>query len=129
MRDNLSARERRFGELVPWDHANYGLDEHWVRCHPYEQQVAPGGQAHIEIVFTNHSPETRVATCRPVAPAKWGLELCSQTLTVDPKAEGAVGFGITVPSSASPGRWILPVDVTYAGRHLGQYREAVIVVR
>jgi len=39
MRQTLDEREKRFGALVPWDHANYGLDESWVRCFPYTQQA------------------------------------------------------------------------------------------
>ena len=36
----------------PWDHANYGMDEHWVRCYPYEQEVALGEAAHLRVEIT-----------------------------------------------------------------------------
>ena len=44
MRDNLAEREQLFGQLVPWEHANFGLDPSWVRSHPYAQ-TSVGGQA------------------------------------------------------------------------------------
>ncbi len=78
MRANLAERERLYGDLIPWDHPNYGLDEHWVRCHPYEQHVAPGSTVKLDVVFTNHSSEAREARCHPVLPMdrwsgqRWG---------------------------------------------------------
>ena len=56
MRENLAQRERLFGQLVPWDHANYALDDSWVRCHPYEQTVAPGARIDLGVVVTITRP-------------------------------------------------------------------------
>ena len=36
--------------------ANYGMDEPWVRCFPYEQRAKAGNNATLEVVITNHSP-------------------------------------------------------------------------
>ena len=47
MLDTLAEREESYTALFPWDHANYGMDEHWVRCYPYEQEVAPGGNGAV----------------------------------------------------------------------------------
>jgi len=128
MRDNLAARELSFGELLPWDHPNYGLDEHWVRCYPYEQRVARGGRAALSVVCTNHSSSARRLSCRPVLPATWEGQCAECALMVTPKAEGTLDFDIGVPKDARPGRWVIPVEVTYDGRPLGQFREAVLVV-
>ena len=70
MRANLAEREKLFGELVPWDHANYGMDESWVRCFPYEQTAEPGGNVACDVVVTNHSSEPREAACRAVGPSR-----------------------------------------------------------
>ena len=71
MRANLAEREKLFGELVPWDHANYGMDEPWVRCDPYEQQGKPGGEVAVDVVVTNHSPAANTAACRAILPRRW----------------------------------------------------------
>ena len=42
MRKTLDEREKRFGALLPWEHANYGTDESWVRCFPYTQRAKAG---------------------------------------------------------------------------------------
>jgi glyoxylase-like metal-dependent hydrolase (beta-lactamase superfamily II) len=128
MRANLAERERLYGELLPWDHPNYGLDESWVRCFPYEQEVAPGERVQLEVVLTNHSGEEREAVCRPVLPESWPVDLAARGAMIPSKAERGVGFTFTVPAGASPGRWVVPVEVTYGGRPLGQFREAILVV-
>ncbi len=133
MRANLAARERIYGELFPWDHPNYGLDEHWVRCHPYEQYVAPGGTAQLDVVFTNHSDKVREAHCYPVLPRdrsngqRWG-RIPPQRVRIPPKTEGRARFVFDIPAEASPGRYVIPINMTYQQRRLGQFREAILVV-
>jgi glyoxylase-like metal-dependent hydrolase (beta-lactamase superfamily II) len=128
MRANLVERERLYGELLPWDHPNYGIDEAWVRCRPYEQRTAPGEIAQLQVAFTNHSEGGREATACPALPRAWHADLREKSTVVAPKQEGSVTFLLTVPADASPGRWVVPVDVTYDGRRLGQLCEAIIVV-
>ena len=128
MRANLAKREELYGALFPWDHPNYGMDEAWVHCFPYEQHVAPGDGVQLDVVFTNHSTETREAIACPVLPETWGVTLVPQHPIIAPKTEGRITFTFLVPRDVRPGRWVIPVDVTYHGRQLGQFREAVIVV-
>ena len=47
MLDTLAEREKCYTALFPWDHANYGMDEHWIRCYPYEQEITPGGNGAV----------------------------------------------------------------------------------
>ena len=129
MRANLAERERLYGDLLPWDHPNYGLDEHWVRCHPYEQVAVPGEQMYLNVVITNHSGQARDATCSPVLPAEWASQLEARHTAIPPKSEGSLAWHFAVPGAARPGRWIIPIDVTYHDRRLGQFREAIIVVQ
>ena len=42
MLDTLAEREKCYTDLFPWDHANYGMDDQWVRCFPYQQGVKAG---------------------------------------------------------------------------------------
>jgi len=127
MRANLAEREKRYGALFPWDHPNYGMDEAWVRCFPYEQRVALGETVHFDVVVTNHSDEIREAIVRPILP-EGGMALAPQGTAIASKAEGSIVFRFNLPADAAPGRWIIPVDVTYGGRRLGPFREAVIEV-
>jgi glyoxylase-like metal-dependent hydrolase (beta-lactamase superfamily II) len=128
MRANLAQRECLYRELFPWDDPNYGMDEHWVRCHPYEQRALPGDEVRLDVVFTNHSGAEREAVCRPVLPAQWQMQVGTKKAVVAPKAEGRIGFVFSLPGDVCPGRWIVPVDVTYGGRRLGPFREAIVVV-
>ena len=128
MRANLEERERLYGELFPWDHANYGMDEHWVRCHPYEQRVSRGDRVQLDVVLTNHSKGEREAACQPALPKEWHVQVDPQKAVLAPKSEGRMAFVFTVPRHARPGRWVVPVAVTYQGRRLGQFREAIVVV-
>ena len=64
MRKQLDQREQMFGQLVPWDHANFGLDPSWVRADPYRQSAAPGDTVQVSIVITNHSLRPATYACR-----------------------------------------------------------------
>ena len=129
MRASLAAREAIFGALFPWDHANYGMDESWVRCDPYEQHVAPCAAARLDAVITHHSAVERPAACRPALPSAWGGPAPLTEGCVPARSEGRLAITIAVPPDAAPGRYIIPVDVAYAGRVLPQFAEAIIVVQ
>jgi hypothetical protein len=143
MRANLAERKRLFAELVPWDDPNYGTDEAWVRCDPYEQQAKPGDDLSLEVVVTNHSSQPRHAACRLVVPHAWGdrgsdpmwtAEAISGTpadwpaTDILPRAEGRVRLKLRVPAGAKPGRYVVPVDVRYDHWALPQFREAIVEV-
>lgn len=129
MRANLAERERLYGELFPWDHPNYGMDESWVRCHPYEQQGSPGGQARLRVVVSNHSPQARNAACRAVFPRAWGGGATAWTRAEVPaKRDGQMQLALPIPADAKPGRWVIPVDLQYHDRLLPQLTEAIVVV-
>ena len=115
-------------ELTPWDDPNYALDEQWVRPDPYEQAVAPGEMARIEVVITNHSSEARRALCRPEPPPEWHEADGWSKAIIEPKAEGRIALRVDVPAIASPGRVVIPIDVTYDGQRLGPIREAILRV-
>lgn len=129
MRANLAEREKLFGELVPWDHANYGMDEPWCRCFPYEQQAKPGQEAAFRVIITNHSAEARQAACRAVLPTAWGGGATEWTnLTIEPKADGEARLSLPIPPDARPGRYVIPVDLRYAAWNLPQFTEAILAV-
>jgi hypothetical protein len=128
MRENLVRRKELYRQLLPWDDPNYGLDEQWIRCHPYEQSVVPGGTARLEVVITNHSAVAHTATCSPSLPTGWGGDPRQSTALVAPGAVGRLGFRVDVPARASPGLYVVPVQVAYGSRELGHLREALLRV-
>lgn len=146
MRANLAARVHSYGQLFPWDHPNYGLDEQWVRCEPYEQQVALGATTALTVVVTNHSAATKTVRCQPLLPAAWRESSPEQQLLIPAHSEGRLEFTIAIPrplpanennrsavtpmaqaSAAQPQRIVIPIAVTYDGRAMGQFREAILI--
>ena len=135
MLDTLAEREKCYTDLFPWDHANYGMDDQWVRCLPYEQEVASGGTAHLRVEVTNHSDEPCTATAQPILPASWGMEITPAETTIPPKTDGHIKFSIPIPQRsqlegfAPPiGQIVIPVEMTYNNMPLGQFREAIFVL-
>ena len=128
MRANLAERERLYAELFPWDHPNYGMDEHWVRPYPYEQDVSPSETATLHLTLTNHSSQARIASCCPILPQSWRMEIPEQVVTIPSKQEGHITFSIPIPTHANGvPRTVIPLKVTYDGQPLGQFREAIFV--
>ena len=127
MRDNLRDRVVAFGDLCAWEHPNYGLDLHWVRCDPYEQCVAAGDYATVLVRVTNHSDEARTLHAALATPVSWNAPLPA-TATIPAKSDGAVPFRLRIPGETPPGRYVLPADITYHGRPLGPIREAIVEV-
>ena len=129
MLDTLAEREKCYTALFPWDHANYGMDEHWVRCYPYEQEAGRGEVAHLRVEITNHSSEPRTAIAQPILPSSWDVEITPTETTIPPKADGHINFSISIPQHCEgSGRTVVPVDITYNARPLGQFREAIFVL-
>ncbi len=129
MRESLDRREELFGRLVPWEHANFGLDPSWVRAFPYTQQASPGGEVSVKLVVTNHADEARLVRCRPVMPqALGGVVGAWQEGEVAAKTEGELPLRWTLPAELPPGRYVLPIDVVFADWVLPQWAEAIIDV-
>jgi glyoxylase-like metal-dependent hydrolase (beta-lactamase superfamily II) len=129
MRETLDRRERLFGELVPWDHANYGTDDSWVRCFPYTQTARPGTTVKIDVVVTNHSAHARTTRCRAVLPSPWGSEPTDWSRAQIPAGdEGSLSLSVALPAELAPGRLVIPVDVQHGDWNLPQFREAIIEI-
>jgi hypothetical protein len=127
MRANLDNRERLFGELVPWDHANYGMDASWIRCDPYTQKAAPDAALQLDIVITNHSTEPRPASCRAVLPKTLGKRRTAWVeATAAAKAELRIPLKLRIPAEAAAGRYVAAIDVKFGPWRLPQIAEAII---
>ena len=135
MRTNLSERQKLFGQLVPWDHANFGMDQSWVRPFPYEQQAKPGDELKLDVVITNHATEPRSVACRMVVPRVWSGQSAVRAesgewveATIPAKTEGKLPATLRIPASAKPGRYPVAVDIRYDRRELPQFSHAIVVV-
>jgi glyoxylase-like metal-dependent hydrolase (beta-lactamase superfamily II) len=129
MRQNLDEREKLFGESVPMDHANYGLDESWVRCFPYSQEAKPGQRLQLQIVITNHSAKPQSASCRAVVPKALGGESTAWVQdTVPEKTEKPLAVELSIPATVAPGRYVIPIDVKFGPWDLPQFAEAIVDV-
>jgi glyoxylase-like metal-dependent hydrolase (beta-lactamase superfamily II) len=138
MRANLAEREKLFGELVPLDHANYGMDEWWVRCHPYEQSLTAGASARLEVVVTNHSSTVQPVRCRAVLPVAWlaaeSREAAQRSTDwiearLPANRETPLLLRFAVPEGTPAGRHVVAIDVEYGGWRLPQFSEAIVVVQ
>lgn len=129
MRANLAEREKLYGELFPWDHANYGMDEPWARCYPYQQKAKAGEKIAVDVIVTNHSAVRRTLACRAVPPRAWRGGTTEWTrVEAAPKTDAQARLTLPVPAGAAPGRYVIPIDIRYADRDLPQFTEAIVVL-
>jgi glyoxylase-like metal-dependent hydrolase (beta-lactamase superfamily II)/ribosomal protein S18 acetylase RimI-like enzyme len=129
MRANLAEREKLYGDLFPWDSPNYGMDEFWVKCYPYEQDTVPGKTVEIRVEINNHSASEKKAVCRPVLPKSWDVSANPKSATIPAKSEGYIAFSFVVPENVSPELDVIPFELNYDGLALGQFREAMLFVK
>ncbi len=127
MRKQLDQREKMLGLLLPWPHANYGLDATWVRADPYLQTSAPGQTLSWKVVLTNHANDVTSHACRARLPAAWGGGTTEWSSgRAEAKKELPLPLSLTVPANALAGRYVIPIDVQLGDRHLPQFAEALI---
>ena len=133
MRRNLAERRELFAQVMPWEDPNFGLDEPWVRCFPYEQKARAGETVGLAVWVTNHADGPRRVRCRPNPPLAWqpprdtGRPAWAEAV-VPPKSEHPVPLRVEVPREARPGRHVVTVDVCFAQWVLPERAEAIIEV-
>ena len=127
MRGNLDQREKLFGQIIPWDHANYGMDASWVRCFPYTQKAKPGDTVNVKVVITNHSTTPHDTACRAVLPKAFGGTTAPWIeAEIPPKTEKEFQVMFRVPADVEAGRYVIPVDVKHGPWDLPQFAEAIV---
>ncbi len=124
----LAARERLFADLLPWPHPDFGTDECWIRTCPYEQRVATGGVATVDVQITNHAAAPVAAHVAPVAPEGWTPMPAMLSAVCPSKEDSSLRLQLRVAADATPGRVIIPVHITFGEHDLGSFREAIAVV-
>ncbi|MCC6698798.1 MAG: MBL fold metallo-hydrolase [Candidatus Hydrogenedentes bacterium] len=142
MEQTLAAREEMVKAMVPWDAADFALDEHWVRTYPYEQDAAPGDSVTIQVHVTNHGNAPLPVTVEPRLPQGWSWEpnASRATAEVPARTDGWVTPGAThpdavlsvlirIPSGAQSGLYVIPFSVDFREWRLGAIRHALVRVR
>ncbi len=128
LRENLRQRRLALQELIQRDDPNFGIDEGWISCVPYEYDCSPGQTVEVTVVVMNHSTKTRLATCWLRPPRGWDRSTSSRSTRIPPKKEGKLILPVTVPD-IPPGRHIITVDVKLGSAVLPSRCEAVLAVR
>ncbi|MBD3267831.1 hypothetical protein GF373_14275, partial [bacterium] len=124
----LAKREALIQETIPWDNANYGIDERWARLYPYTQTAAPGTTCKIKAVIFNHSNKTRQFKITLNIPTGWAGAAGERMISVSPRKEGFINYSVKVPSVAKPGVYVLTADVRMGERVLKEWMEGLVVV-
>jgi hypothetical protein len=84
----------------------------------------------LSVAFTNHSATAQSASCRPQVPPDWHCTPVEQEITIPAKEDAHLHFMLTAPSDlpAAGRRLVVPLEITYGGNALGQFREAILQV-
>jgi hypothetical protein len=129
MLNTLRQRTRLLQELLPWDDANFGLDEGWARFYPYATEVRPGKSVRLSLRVQNHSPREQTFAVTPRLPAGWTLTTIDHAaVRIPARDERAVELAITVPANASAGIRLVTADVSWADWDLREWTEAMVTV-
>ncbi|NOY80298.1 MAG: MBL fold metallo-hydrolase [Kiritimatiellaeota bacterium] len=124
----LVERERLLGELLAWEHPDFGTDEYWIHTFPYEQHTTPGGRGEIEVRLWNHARGARTAAVRIKTPPGWSIGPAELTGVCPARTERRFRFSFRAAPDAAEKLYVLPVFVTFDGRDLGSFREALVRV-
>ena len=126
MQTALSERSAALAELSPWPDINYMVDESWARVFPYGSDIGVGETVELELRITNHAPERTIYKALWNLPA--GLELirADREREIVPRGEGVLRARVR---AAAPGLHVVTADLSFMGRELKQWTEALVRVR
>ncbi|HNS19675.1 MAG TPA: MBL fold metallo-hydrolase [Sedimentisphaerales bacterium] len=115
-------------ELFPWDEPNYGIDEQWVRIHPYGQEAQAGRWANLAVKILNHSPAANTFTVTLNAPQGCEIEPARASIAASAGQEVEIPFKLRV-GDRSPGEvCVLTADIQVGPWDLRQWCEAIVKV-
>jgi hypothetical protein len=126
MQSELVKRSETLKELSPWPDINYSIDESWARIHPYGSEVRTGDVVEFELRILNHAPDRTRYRVNWNLPTGWSLIDAQDSVTIAARREGSVRARLR---AGSPGLHILTSDISFAGRELKTWTEAVVRVR
>ncbi len=110
-------------ELLPWDNANYGIDEQWAVLYPRAVAAKEGEIVDLQLRLTNHSSNPRpfILTLNNDLP---GSEMYVK-LTVAPRETDVTTLRI---KAGKPGFHVITVDINSDGMQFRDWCDAMIRV-
>lgn len=126
MRTELTTRSQVLGELSPWPDINYMTDESWARIHPYGSEQDRGQSKTFELRIWNHAPKRTTYHVTWNMPGSFKRMKSDASVTIPARAEGKLT--VTVQAT-EPGLHVITADVTFDGRRLREWTEALVRVR
>jgi len=133
MRTRLKERRTLLAELLAWDDPNYGIDEQWVRFHPYSITISDGNPKEASIRIFNHSPGTMTYRVKINTPAGLEVEQARETITVPPRQEKSLPLVVRPGKELEPPHpsmsRVLTADIGIEGRVLGHWCEALVRIK
>lgn len=126
MQSELSERSAILAELSPWPDINYMVDESWARVYPYGSDVAAGEIVELRLRITNHAPERMTYRARWNLPAGLALVSADRERAIPARRDGVLRARIR---AAEPGLHVVTADVSFSGRDLNKWTEALVRVR
>lgn len=126
MRKELMKRAAVLKELSPWPDPNYAVDESWAAVHPYGTTTRRGASVTLELRIFNHSPRAETYAAKWNLPVGWRVLKADQRTTIAPRSEGALRVTI---AAETPGLHAVTADVSFAGRTLREWIEALVRVQ
>lgn len=128
MTATLVKRKALLAALFPWDEPNYGIDERWIRFHPYGLKAKPGQTVQISLKIFNHSEVPHRFTATLDLPAGFGAARTAASITIPPRIEQQVDYSLLVGASANPGTYVLTADVEWEQWKLLRWTEAIVEI-
>lgn len=121
----LHEREEVAARLFPWDNPNVALDPYWIYAYPYRQTVLPGTRLTLEARIMNHSTRAKTALVELRLPNGWKSEP-GGSVTIPPGRERRIRLHAVAPLHPRRARDVLALVVTFDGRYLGEFAEALV---
>jgi hypothetical protein len=102
------------------------VDESWARVFPYGSNIGVGETVELELRITNHAPGRMLYKATWNLPA--GLELirADRERQIVPRGDGVLRARVR---AVAPGLHIATADLSFGGRELKQWTEALVRVR
>jgi glyoxylase-like metal-dependent hydrolase (beta-lactamase superfamily II) len=123
---NVQKRRTQLAALFPWDDANFGVDEQWVRFYPYRSEAKPGDRVELKVMLLNHSPKTREFVVKPHVPDGWHVAGGPFKITLASRKNGEVVIPVSVGAG---GLGVVTADVSFDKWELREWVEALVDVK
>lgn len=126
MRAELLKQLAAVSDLAPWPDPNYAIDESWASVDPYGSEIRDGQNVTLRLRILNHSPRPETYRVKWNFPSGWKSVAADREVTIPARGEGAASATFT---PAGDGLEVVTADVSFSGRQLREWAEAVVRVR